>query len=620
LQTNRFKTHPFLSPTMELSTLVGPSGTILTTAEKILPGFTLWLGIGAVIIFVIFLEKISKLEENIETAAGLFAALGLLSYILTGNMAIAIVLLFIGAGIWYVLRERWKEAEHVSSEARALETPELAAIHQRIENLEENLRKGPEGELARGGEEIEKIEEYADVLDRAETNLATGITNASARLGTSTEKMQQALTELGSYAGIIEQELQHMQSIQNIDQTAQRSVVSTVQNMAKSCDTLAKQEASVFEGRKLLVADLLKNTDLLKEVTQRAKRLSTGTTQISKKLNQNLGKKTLDKCSTVISAKKTKLKALYAALLLAKKANNQALQQAITEQLAQLKSEIAEMETTYYRLVSMKTLLDRTIAALTKNLKEVQQNLNILVQAEKPILAREKQIIKTTQEMKTGVEKLSAAGNQFTQNANKLSSETLDVPEQAVIETTTNVGAIFTHLFDLQKNHIEFNTNETLPFINDMTKILADTTTLAPLLQSLRTAFETVARGFESLQEAAATIIGAAETRDAQLMRDAQKQIQSLTQAEETQRQQLHNQTQQALTQAKGDTDNMNRWITQQYTSAQQIEQQILQKLSTALRAIVQNKTRVNAAFEKKANQFTSQMTNAQDTLSSARK
>lgn len=620
MQTNRFKTHPFLSPTMELSTLVGPSGTILTTAEKILPGFTLWLGIGAVIIFVIFLEKISKLEENIETAAGLFAALGLLSYILTGNMAIAIVLLFIGAGIWYVLRERWKEAEHVSSEARALETPELAAIHQRIENLEENLRKGPEGELARGGEEIEKIEEYADVLDRAETNLATGITNASARLGTSTEKMQQALTELGSYAGIIEQELQHMQSIQNIDQTAQRSVVSTVQNMAKSCDTLAKQEASVFEGRKLLVADLLKNTDLLKEVTQRAKRLSTGTTQISKKLNQNLGKKTLDKCSTVISAKKTKLKALYAALLLAKKANNQALQQAITEQLAQLKSEIAEMETTYYRLVSMKTLLDRTIAALTKNLKEVQQNLNILVQAEKPILAREKQIIKTTQEMKTGVEKLSAAGNQFTQNANKLSSETLDVPEQAVIETTTNVGAIFTHLFDLQKNHIEFNTNETLPFINDMTKILADTTTLAPLLQSLRTAFETVARGFESLQEAAATIIGAAETRDAQLMRDAQKQIQSLTQAEETQRQQLHNQTQQALTQAKGDTDNMNRWITQQYTSAQQIEQQILQKLSTALRAIVQNKTRVNAAFEKKANQFTSQMTNAQDTLSSARK
>ncbi len=612
---------------------LGPQGIILSQLERAFPGAYIWFFMFTILIGVLFMYKISKIEENTKEVFGYFALLGMMSLILTGNMATFIGLMVICVSVWFVMRHVWKKAETVTSGERAIEQryfPQETEFRRGAEAIERSIEAKERGKapdvamLAKEEREVETIEEYEDIIVAAEKDLSVKIQLEVAAEKSAIEKEQAMVSALVGYGNSMEQQLQSMGSMQVIDTAGRRAVLNTVQNMSLTCNQIFINERDINKTRLQFVVDLAEDVDAVKDVTNHARTLSKGASQIGKILSRGLGNSIITVVSVVLQAKRAKLGALYTAMWAAKASKNKGLVEQIKIQIDKLKEGIARLKGELNTLKAMRAQLKGPINEVRKVLGDIRSILNTLVSAEKNAVRHEKKIISFQKNFQQSMRKLEVAVASFAASVNVLAKEQGGIAEEVPIKATTGVGGMFTEIFNLQDTALKLNSDGALPFTDDMLAVLRDSMPLGPLMQGLHAGFQKINAGFQSLVSAASSIEGVAARlatlADEAKMLKLQSSVESVAVNQEQARARMTQEAMGALQASRSAIESNIVQITTGQRALQNSQSQLLSELTRSLSAITMNKARVDTEFQRNANQFTSQMAQAQQKVEQARK
>jgi len=611
----------------------GPQGIILSQLERVFPGAYAWFFMFTILVGILFMYKISKIEENTKEVFGYFALLGMMSLILTGNMAIFMGLMLIGVTVWFGMRYAWRKAETVTAGERAIEQryfPQEVEFRRGAEAAERSIeskerKSAPDvAELAKEERVIETIEEYEDVIVATEKDLSVKIQQEVAAEKEAIQKEQAMVSALVGYGSSIEQQLQRMGSLQVIDTAGRRAVLNVIQGMSQICNQIFVNEQEINKKRLQFVVDLSEDVDAIKDVTGHAKRLSRGASQIGRTLSRGLGNSIITVVYAVLQAKKAKLVTLRAALLAAKSSKNKTLAEQIKVQIDELKVALSKLQGQLVTLKAMRAQLKGPINEVQRVLVDIRSILRTLISSEKKAVKHEKKIISFQKNFQQSMKKLEAAVASFTASVNQLASEQGGVAEEVPIKATTGVGGIFTEIFNLQDTALKLNSDAALPFTDDMLAVLRDSMPLTPLMQGLHAGFQKINAGFQSLIGAASAIEGVAVrlatfAEEARMLK-LQANVENVAVSQEQARSRMTQDALNALQASRGAIEANIIQISTGQRMLQNSQSQLLSELTRSLNMITANKGRVDVEFQRQAAQFGSQMAQAQQRVEQARK
>jgi hypothetical protein len=252
-------------------------------------------------------------------------------------------------------------------------------------------------------------------------------------------------------------------------------------------------------------------------------------------------------------------------------------------------------------------------------LVRVRQTLKAVLAAEKKVVVHEKLIGKFEGAFPKNIQKLDDSASAFAGSVAKLSKEEVGIAEQVPVEATTGVGGVFTQLLSLQKNAFDFHQKGTLPFVNDMTEVLRNTEPLAPLMKGLHSGFQRVHVAFMQMKSAAASITSTSLT-DEREANQLSSSVENVAMKEEADRLKLTQDAMRALQTSRNQTEEVIAVLSRVTETTKNSERKLLDELTRALHAIVNNKTRLDAKFQKHAQQFSTEIGKAQGALEQARR
>ena len=614
---------------MPVGQYMGQSGIIMVQLERAMPGASIVAYIAFGLLCWLFYHEVKKLQEDPKKVFSYYFGLAFLSFILFGSMSVFLVVLVAIACFGLMSRFQWSRAQTVPAAAGSLLKkyfPEEYGVREtmkaaeRVIEAEEKAVAPEEAAFAKEEQEVETLEEFADVISAAEEDVSKKITETIFSEKYHEEKEQALIGALAGYGRSIEEVLSKMESMDVVDQAGRRHVLQLVQSMSQTCQQIVGNEKALNQDRFNLVNTLANDVEVMNVIIKRSKRLEKGIEQIESSLERNLGEWTIARVKDEISKKLAKLKDLERDAAAARKSKNADTAAAIEAQIAALKTIIEQHQNQLQTMNNLLAQIKFAMADVKTNLSNISSCISTLNNAEAKVKSHAAILTKFLSSFNDEIKKLESAAGLFVGAVSKLSEEgETAVAEEVPITATKGIGDIFTEVLNLQDISLNLHNKGTKPFIEDMISVLQSTAPLNALMKSLHSSFANISRAFISLQTAALTVISNIHKYDQTTFDRMQAGLKQASLKEENERNRIAIQALASLNQSLASVNTEINALSGAKQSTLTFEKQLLGEMTRALNAIVSKKAQIDATFQTQAKQAMCQMSQAQAELQKAR-
>lgn len=579
---------------------------LIALIDRFIPGGRILLYMGLLIAFLIFIQKSQGVGHNWRRRLGFVFGLFFFTYLLAGigwGMIVGLVcilMLLLGRSKASHTRTGSRQEREVARETFGKGFGWIRAVVGAARGAVRRAKTKSAKALAIEEERIAELELHDEAIVASVDKLSKSmenLTNDQVSLQQQEEQIESAIKSMNLNLG-------KLSTAKGIKETAVRFLRQYAEQLATRLHMLVEIETKKAQKRVGGIQKLEQTIKVIKNATKRANEIGKSAVSVDKRLKK-AGSENLNKFRGSVLLKQAKLSELYKSLTSSKIRKDPIAVDAVKAQAALLNKELIPLKRSLAQLDALNSIANKAVRSLQLKLKEIHGVLKSLKQFEKTLSKNEKEMARFQKKFFSGVKRLKDSDSALKAVSVAMAKDKNLLPEAVPTKLTVSSGAVFSQMQQQMKYAIEFNNKTTIPFIESLKPVAAESAQLEAMIRNITLAFKEVVNGFSQLDKVAlqATIggempgLGETETSLKQL----EGSIAAIMTRTSTKRKSVFARVSKGLPTLKGKITKFTNTLATDLGKTEEVQRTVLNSLTKMLATVLKHKQRAQGQFTKQA-------------------